>query len=39
MPSKGPFAVTSRNLCVLPQQTDGFWSRQYGVASAVGAYS
>ena len=28
MPSKGPFAITYRNLCVLPQQTDGFWSRQ-----------
>ena len=28
MPSKGPFAITCRNLCVLPQQTDGFWSRQ-----------
>ena len=24
---------------VLPQQTDGFWSRQYGIAFSVGAYS
>ena len=39
MPSKGPLAVTRRNLCVLPQQTDEALSRQYGITFSVGAYS
>ena len=38
MSSKGPPAVTSRNLCELPQQTDESLSLQYAFKSSVGAY-
>jgi len=38
MPSKGPFAVTCRNLCGLPEQMDASRRLQYGVASAAFAY-